>query len=375
MNVQVAAQTMSNSVANSMQHLMDAKHEEFSDAFATIRFIKYVNNVFDISNSLLKKPSNFKSPINPLTATEIFVYCDEANVYFRNIKLLDGTYVRKSRKATVFQGFEINLASFKLMYEEIVATKVMSYLPTRKFSQDYLESFFGRIRSLLGSNDNPTVQQFCAAFRKAIVNNDIVSSEGANCRDVLRLNIFSVSARRWKSTVNGNELPENHELEETKTVSATAHTVDDNLDLNDLEIASISHQAELIEAKILEQARFSCADCCGVFSQNDKVTHSFGSIQKHIPCQTTFDICCIAAKYIPKLLNNSAYSYQDSLKDVMSSIFLDNAFPRSNFAEHQDHKEYFVKFIAEEFIRTQAVYTARNATLQEQEKLLGNRVK
>lgn len=211
-------------------------------------------------------------------------------------------YVRKSRKATVFQGFEINLASFKLMYEEIVATKVMSYLPTRKFSQDYLESFFGRIRSLLGSNDNPTVQQFCAAFRKAIVNNDIVSSEGANCRDVLRLNIFSVSARRSKSNVNGNELPENHELEETKTVSATAHTVDDNLDLNDLEIASISHQAELIEAKILEQARFSCADCCGVFSQNDKVTHSFGSIQKHIPCQTTFDICCIAAKYIPKFV-------------------------------------------------------------------------
>lgn len=95
MNVQVAAQTMSNSVANSMQHLMDAKHEEFSDAFATIRFIKYVNNVFDISNSLLKKPSNFKSPINPLTATEIFVYCDEANVYFRNIKLLDGTYTER----------------------------------------------------------------------------------------------------------------------------------------------------------------------------------------------------------------------------------------------------------------------------------------
>lgn len=150
------------------------------------------------------------------------------------------------------------------MYEEIVATMVMNCLPTRKFSQDYLESFFGRIRSLLGFNDNPTVQQFCVAFRKAIVNNDIVSSEGANCQDVLK--ILSVSSRRSNSNVNENELPENHESLKT-TDSATAHTGDDNLVLNDLEIASISHQAGLIETKILEQCRFSCADCCRVLSK------------------------------------------------------------------------------------------------------------
>lgn len=51
MNVRLAVQTLSNSVADSMQYLMDKNVPEFSDASATIKFVRIMNNVFDVMNT------------------------------------------------------------------------------------------------------------------------------------------------------------------------------------------------------------------------------------------------------------------------------------------------------------------------------------
>lgn len=49
--------------------------------------------------------------------------------------------------------------------------------------------------TILGFNDNPTAQQFEAAFRKLLVHNDVVSSKYSNCMDS-RTKILSVSSNR-----------------------------------------------------------------------------------------------------------------------------------------------------------------------------------
>ena len=45
----------------------------------------------------------------------------------------------------------------------------LSYLLTFKFSQDPLETLFSTIRASLGFNNNPTVIQFTAAFKKILL--------------------------------------------------------------------------------------------------------------------------------------------------------------------------------------------------------------
>lgn len=386
MNVRMAAQTLSNSVATSMKYLMDTGHEEFSDASATIQYTEYINNVFDIMNTG-KNTSHtniFKNAINPLTADQVFAYFNEVIHYLRNItlpnsekenntkgkrKLIERKKVVESKKGTPFRGFIINMINLRFIYEEIVGTKIMDYLPTRKLNQDLLESFFGRIRSCLGFNDNPTVQQFGAAFRKIIINNDIKTSELANCQDILSLDILSVSSKRKNQNAN-------HTLEsEKENANGLKNAGNNNYVLNDLEAVSVAHLAGLIETKIVEKARFSCAGCLKIFAENDKIAHSSQSQLNNVPCQSTFDICSIAFKHVQKLAVDSSYTYEELLNDISSEFDINTAFARTSFERHEDHKEYFVTFIAEEYIRAQANYIAKKVTLQEQEILLGNRAK
>lgn len=388
MNVRVAAQTLSNSVATSMKYLMDTGHEEFSDASATIQYTKYINKVFDIMNTGKNTTHTniFKNAINPLTANQIFAYFNEVIHYLRNItlpncekekktkgkrKLIERKKVVESKKATPFRGCIINMINLRFIYEEIVGTKIMDYLPTRKLNQDLLESFFGRIRSCLGFNDNPTVQQFGAAFRKIIINNDIKSSELANCQDILSLDILTVTSKRK----NQNEYPTNTPETKMENTNGFKNAGNENYVLNDLETVSVAHLAGLIETKIVEKARFSCAGCLKIFAENDKIPHSSQLKLNNVPCQSTFDICSIAFKHVQKLAVDSSYTYEELLNDISSEFDINTAFARTSFERHEDHKEYFVTFIAEEYIRAQANYIARKVTLQEQEILLGNRAK
>ena len=57
----------------------------------------------------------------------------------------------------------------------------MSFLCTFKISQDHLELFFGKTRSLDGCNNNPLARQFCAAYKKLLIYNDIQDVIRGNC--------------------------------------------------------------------------------------------------------------------------------------------------------------------------------------------------
>lgn len=378
MNVRVAAETLSDSVANSMEYLMQAGYEEFTNASPTITFIRHINKIFDIMNTDKIKSDNniFKNPIDCYTANDIFAYFNEATEYFAKIKITNrqGQIVRviNSTLRTAFRGFIINMINFRSIYEECVVTKVMDYLPTHRFSQDILEAFFGRIRSQLGHNDNPTVEQFGSAYRKIVVNNEIKCSDSSNCRDNLCLDILTVSSRRPRINTVENEDDINLNNMHTESTNRTEHIQIDNYEWMDLEIVSVAHLAGLIELKIENQGRFNCADCLKIFSENDKVSQSQ---LKNIPCQSTFEICSIAHKHVKKLAADSSYTYDKLLQDISCEFNYTTAYPKTNFENHVDHKNFFINFIAEEYIRAQATYIAKKVTLREQEILLGNKFK
>lgn len=82
MKVDLAVQTLSASTANSMEYLMKAGFDEFSEAEPTIEFIKIFNNMFDIFNTKSKRSSNeFKNAVSADNKEAVFKYLEYANEY------------------------------------------------------------------------------------------------------------------------------------------------------------------------------------------------------------------------------------------------------------------------------------------------------
>lgn len=182
-----------------MEFLMDRGSKEFANCLPTIKFIRFINNIFDIMNTKHINTKNiFKSSLTSDTKSEVFSYFDNAIEYLKSLKITPDKTVLESKKKSGFRGLIINMVDLKLIHHELIESNLMKSLLTFRFSQDPLESMFGRIRSLNGFNDNnPTVEQFCSAYRKLMVHNEVSSSVLSNCLD--DLHTLYVSSRRPKS--------------------------------------------------------------------------------------------------------------------------------------------------------------------------------
>lgn len=87
MSVPLAAQTLSDSVANAMSYLMNNRIVQFKDAKGTIQFIKIINKLFDILNSKKSHESIFKSPLKHDSLNEILNFCNAAESYLSSLKI------------------------------------------------------------------------------------------------------------------------------------------------------------------------------------------------------------------------------------------------------------------------------------------------
>lgn len=85
MNVRMAVETLSLSVANAMEYLRDLGYKEFEGCEATVEYIRYMNNIFDILNSKTPDGRNFKRPASKDTKEEYFAYFDEAIKYINHL--------------------------------------------------------------------------------------------------------------------------------------------------------------------------------------------------------------------------------------------------------------------------------------------------
>lgn len=173
MNVRIANETMSNSVANCIDQLREDGYENFQESDETSKFIRHVNNVMDIGNvkQNLAAYSGYKRPICESTAHELFDYFKEAKQYFKSLEIdvisqtKNGTKttrksVLKTKSSTPFFGMIINLTSLEGLYNDLVLGGLISALYFFKMSQDHLETWFSCLRSGLGSNDNPSAKEF-----------------------------------------------------------------------------------------------------------------------------------------------------------------------------------------------------------------------
>ena len=101
--------------------------------------------------------------------------------------------MHKTRRKTGFIRFLAAIKSTKEIFHNLVETKEapLKYLLTYKLSQDHLELFFGAVRSAGGFNNNPTTQQFTAAYKHLLLRSHIEGGKG-NCEKRDPIDILSV---------------------------------------------------------------------------------------------------------------------------------------------------------------------------------------
>lgn len=159
-----------------------------------------------------------------------------------------------------------------------------------------------------GCNDNPTAQQFEAAYRKLMIHNDVVCSAKSNCIDP-GTKILTVSSNRpSKSTINvlqSFEWLEDEELQDFDDFSNSWQYVDDIYD------HSIAYMASVLESRIIGANRYSkivkCEQCISALIENELIEDTFIRFKsRHTnimqPCKSTFEIC----KYVDTYLKTYA---------------------------------------------------------------------
>lgn len=152
MNVRLAAETLSNSVASSFDYLRKIMIESFADSEATGKYARIVNNLFDIMNSKLNQ-THFKRPLSEETFDEFLSYFKMAKSYLKSLSIIENgkkITILKSKSFTTYFGFYYNKISFIGIYKDHVITNEQQEFYTFGVSQDHIETFFGCIRSMGG---------------------------------------------------------------------------------------------------------------------------------------------------------------------------------------------------------------------------------
>lgn len=152
MNVRLAVETISKSVADALEQLQKDGYDEFQNSEATVLFLRNFNNAFDILNygAGTKKDNLYKQPLNENTADRIFNFAGEFKQYISelNVRTETGRLIPifQSSVDRGFEGFYFNFSSLRGIYEDFTLNGPLKEFQAFQFSQDHLETFFSLIR-------------------------------------------------------------------------------------------------------------------------------------------------------------------------------------------------------------------------------------
>lgn len=155
MNVRIAAETLSDSCAASIEYLDKVKKlENFQNSEGTVEYIRFSNNTFDIMNTKRGHCNDkYKQPICEKTVYQFTNYFEYVRKYVKELQIIeDGKKkpILKSKSFTPYFGFYYNTFSFMGIYEDYVKSSAVKEFHTFDVSQDHLESYFGCVRRMGG---------------------------------------------------------------------------------------------------------------------------------------------------------------------------------------------------------------------------------
>lgn len=391
MHVRTAVELLSNSVANSLEFLMNSGVPEFKNAGPTVNFVRIFDRLFDVMNtSRIKSGNVLKSALNPNNKAEVFEFMEMAKQYILSLQILTKNTRRrilivKSRVKTGFRGYVCNIISVMNLYLKYVEQeKLMPLLATYRLSQDHLEMLFGKIRSMNGCNDNPDVSQLVAALRKLLFNCDVHISSKSNISAFgCSSNILDVSSRRAKSHndfAGYVQTDSNEFLPDDEEEACVLNDLDRNAYITELtNDAGIIFVANSIENRVLAIENVSCHFCQMVFVENEKVDVQLCVTSGRRPCKSTFKLCKLTDSAIKMLSHCSSKSNfkQKIYLHVLSNIYLNSLYPLFYLDQDHDdeHKNYIVKHVIDEYTRIKCNYITKMKNISIHPKYCRNKAK
>lgn len=377
MNVRLAAETLSSSVADALEFLM-GENADFEGAEPTIKYIRVINDMFDIMNSTTSGTAiGFKRPISMSTYSEHSEKLKEAMVYLRGLQIKhEHKSIFVSENGTAFVGFYTDAINFMNIFRVYVKTGRLDSLIAHRFCQDHIESFFGCIRSMGGFNDNPTAQQFEAAYRKLLIHNDVICSKKSNTIDggtkILTVSSHRPVQKKEVTLLSREEMAMLDDMGEDFVLSFDAARY-----MDDTSNHSLAYMASMVEKKICyakhPKILIKCEHCLDIFIENELIRDEFirfKSRKSNItqPCKSTLEICKFVDSFLKAFEGKTSFSFDVVLNKIMQSLPFQNLFTNSNFFDHdgeKNHKYSVIKCIVETFFNMKSVHVAKSKNLKE----------
>lgn len=393
MNVRLAVQTISNSVADSLEQLCEDGYEDFVGCGKTVRFLRLSYNVFDVMNYGEGKKTNdqYKIPLCTGNIEKIRRLFDEFQQFISGItiKVKRGKSVKRVDGKTQmgFFGLLVNMTSTLNIYEDYVQNGPLDMFYTFQFSQDNLEQYFSLVRDSLGSNINPTRQQFESAYRKLLFFTPHMSGDKqTNCNIGFPDALLEVSSKTYRS--------------ESFDVSSVQQNIEILMDYSDLIRAESGlyelHVSALTASRvqfemsrdIKAQKKISCQNCLQVFNENPKCSDNLIERKQnrgqHIdqPCLSTMNIV-LAANEICKIVETADYIDIVSMANaIFTNLEIDSLFEFSDFDTHVheenpqgnlNHKEQFLLRVVKKYLIMKSKEIAYRIVIEEQTDAIKNR--
>ena len=183
MNVSMASQTLSSSVADAIEFLcFGMQMEEFQDSYNTEKFIFKVDMAFDM---LISRNPCDKGAKTPVTAQNLATWQNDAESLAKFIfELRDslGRLLCNSPHKTPIWGFAISLHSMADICQHLLKHPVapFGHILTYRFSQDHLEFLFNKVWHRCGWISIPDVLQFQYILCTILLHNSIEPSKTRN---------------------------------------------------------------------------------------------------------------------------------------------------------------------------------------------------
>ena len=175
MNVRLAAQTLSSSVADAIEFLdIGMKNPKFQNSSGTVKFIRTIDRPFDMLNSISPIGKGYKQPLRQSNKNVYEEILRTTANYLLQLKTDSASpqQLATHRRKTFIIGFVATIKSTIEMADQMFSKPgdPFKYLLTYKFSQDHIELLFSCIRSKGGWNNNPNcLQIYCVLLSTNIL--------------------------------------------------------------------------------------------------------------------------------------------------------------------------------------------------------------
>lgn len=395
MNVRLAAQLLSESVAASLQFCVSEGLPDFEGCEPTIKFIRIFNRLFDLLTSRNLASKGYKRPMQANNIDDMRTFLYEAKAYIMSLKeSKNGRSIIDSNRKVGFLGFCVCIHSVIELYDFLTTSSQfgLKFLCTFKLSQDHLELFFSKIRRLGGCNNNPSARQFISAYRKLVVHNDLQDVLRGNCLPLESVPILTATSN-FVSKLNADcpsVLSLNNSVTRARVIDPDYTATRDHDYTFVPNSALLSACSQKICAYIAGFVVFKlkgtlhCEKCVEALTATDytpicsliKLKSKGGLI---LPSQDVINVCLTCEKYFRRnvILTESKLprlSVHEITQSVLKTFINKDCF--SSLSEHMleceptcNHIILLIKAIIEKYLQVRFFYAGKQYTSHIREKL------